>query len=136
MDQLISETALEKTYTEEELRSLAKSLIRLFELWQLDDSEALSLLGVPDTGLSILISYRNGAPLDYNQATLVRVGHLLAIHRNLNLLFRHNPDLSYRWMKTPNLAFGGLMPVQAIRTGGGLDGLLMVRAYLEHSQNY
>jgi hypothetical protein len=28
------------------------------------------------------------------------------------------------------------MPVQAIRTGGGLDGLLMVRAYLEHSQNY
>lgn len=133
MNRPTTEPAETLAYTDEERRGLAKSIMKLFELWQLDDAEALSMLGLPETELAVLFSYRNGEALQNSQDTLIRAGHLLAIHKSLKLLFRCNPELSYQWMKTRNRAFGGLMPVEAIRAEG-LSGLFTVRGYLERSK--
>ncbi len=59
-----------------------------------------------------------------------RAGHLLAIHKNLRLLFPHNRDLAYRWMSTRNQAFEGRTPVDVVRDFG-FAGILMVRSYLD-----
>lgn len=59
--------------------------------------------------------------------------HLLAIHKNLRLLFPHNRALAYRWMTTRNRAFDNCTPTEVI-SERGFTGLLMVRAYLDRAR--
>ena len=61
---------------------------------------------------------------------LERVGHLLAIHKKLRMLFPRNRDLAYAWMSTRNKAFGGRTPAEVV-ADSGFAGLLMVRSYLD-----
>lgn len=117
-------------YTEDERRSLAKLLTNLFQLWQLEDSEALSLLGLNPIDHSVLAGYQNSSPLHNDSETLNRAGLLFGIHKRLNILFSRNPECSYAWMKTPNRAFKGCMPVEVIRNEG-LSGLHQITEYLD-----
>jgi len=76
MNRPTTKTAETLAYTDEERRGLAKSMMKLFELWQLDDAEALSMLGLPEADLVVLYSYRDGAALQNSQGALSRAGHL------------------------------------------------------------
>lgn len=108
----------------------AKMLMKLFEHWAVTTEDQLDMLGLARNNRAALARYRKGEPISASRDALERAGHLLAIHKNLRLLFPHNRDLAYRWMSTRNRAFDGRTPVEAIREYG-FAGLLMVRAYLD-----
>ena len=115
--------------------TLAKMVSKLFELWKLTTEEQLELLGLAVANRAALSRYRKGEPLAPNRDLLERVGYLLGIHKNLRLLFPHNRELAYAWMRTRNKAFGGRTPVETIQEWG-FPGLLMVRAYLDRARGH
>jgi hypothetical protein len=113
--------------------ALAKMLMALLDHWQLSTEDQAALLGLAPSNRAALTRYRKGEPIGTSRDQFERVGHLLAIHKNLRLLFPHNRDLAYRWMSTRNKAFDNLSPVEVVKEWG-FAGLLMVRAYLDRNR--
>lgn len=112
---------------------LARMVTQLFEHWSLGSEDQLAMLGLSTDNRSALSRYRKGEPLATHRDLLERVGHLLAIHKNLRLIFPQDRDLAYAWMTQRNRAFEGRTPVEAIREWG-FTGMLMVRAYLDRNR--
>jgi hypothetical protein len=110
-------------------------LIKLFDHWNLSTEERLASLGLATDNRSALTRYKNGAPVSSSRDSLDRAGNLLAIHKDLRLLFPKNRDLAYAWMKTPNKRFEGKTPVQIINDMG-FTGLLYVRSYLDRARGH
>ncbi len=113
--------------------AIAKMLMKLFEHWTLNTEEQLDMLGLSLANRAALSRYRKGEPIAASRDMLERASHLFGIHKNLRLLFPHNRDMAYAWMKTRNRAFDGLTPTDAVRKYG-FAGLLMVRAYLDRAR--
>ncbi|MEJ2201118.1 MAG: MbcA/ParS/Xre antitoxin family protein [Desulfuromonadaceae bacterium] len=109
---------------------LAKMVMKLFELWQLNNEDQAALLGLSTKGRTSLSRYRAGKPLADNQDLLDRVGHLLGIHKSLRLIFPHNPDLAYRWISMPNQRFDHKSPLDLMKERR-FEGLLAIRRYLD-----
>lgn len=109
---------------------LARMVLKLFSLWQLDTAVQAALLGLSPDSRTTLGRYRKGEPLGDSEDLLKRVGHLLGIHKSLRILFPYDPDLVYRWVSTPNRRFEGRTPL-AIMREYGYEGILMVRRYLD-----
>ncbi len=120
-------------HSKERRQGLARMIMQLFQHWQLGNEEQLDLLGLDAGSRTTLARYRKGQPLGSNRDLLDRVGHLLSIHKSLRLLFPHNRELAYAWMRTPNRAFDNLSPVQVVRQHG-FAGLLMLRSYLDQAR--
>jgi len=110
--------------------SISKMLMQLFNHWAISTEAQLDMLGLARDNRAALARYRKGVPMSASRDANERAGHLLAIHKNLRLLFPHNRDLAYRWMSTRNKAFEGRTPVDVI-SDFGFAGLLMVRSYLD-----
>jgi hypothetical protein len=110
--------------------AISKMLMQLFGHWEITTQEQLDILGLAKENRSALSRYRKGEPIGASRDALERAGHILAIHKNLRLLFPRNRELAYRWMRTRNKAFDGRTPVEAIQEFG-FAGLLMVRGYLD-----
>lgn len=110
--------------------AVSKMLMQLFEHWAINTEDQLDMLGLARDNRAALARYRKGSPISASRDANERAGHLLAIHKNLRLLFPHNSDLAYRWMSTRNRAFEGRTPVDVVRDYG-FAGLLMVRSYLD-----
>lgn len=123
------------THSEADRSAIAKMLMKLFEHWQLTTEEQLSMLGLAPENRSALSRYRKGSPIATSRDMVERAGHLLGIHKNLRLLFPHNRELAYTWMRSRNRAFEGRTPAQAI-SEFGFAGLLMVRAYLDRARGH
>ncbi len=113
--------------------ALAKMLLTLFDHWNLTTEDQALLLGLASTNRAALSRYRKGEPIGASRDQYDRVGHLLAIHKNLRLLFPKNRELAYCWISTRNKAFDNLTPVDVIKEWG-FAGLLMVRSYLDHAK--
>ena len=113
--------------------ALAKMLLTLFDHWNLTTEDQALLLGLASTNRAALSRYRKGEPIGASRDQYDRVGHLLAIHKNLRLLFPKNRKLAYRWISTRNKAFDNLTPVEVIKEWG-FAGLLLVRSYLDHAK--
>lgn len=113
--------------------ALAKMVMRAFDYWKLGTEEQLAMLGLATNNRAALGRYRRGEPLAANRDLLERVGHLLAIHKNLRLIFPQDRDLAYTWMSQRNKAFEGLTPVEVIKEWG-FAGMLVVRAYLDRAR--
>ena len=109
---------------------LAKMVVRAFEHWKLGTEAQLAMLGLATNNRGALVRYRRGEPLAANRDLLERAGHVLAIHKNLRLIFPQDTDLAYAWMTQRNKAFDGLTPVDVIKDWG-FAGMLAVRAYLD-----
>ncbi|MBB5211467.1 antitoxin Xre/MbcA/ParS toxin-binding domain-containing protein [Microbulbifer hydrolyticus] len=114
----------------EERGWLGRMLFKLFDHWQINTHQRLSLLGLdpespidPNEYLS-----RGYFASDYDK--LERVSILLGIHKSLRLLFPGNRDLVYQWVSQPNKYFDGLTPVEIVERHGML-GMYMVRGYLD-----
>lgn len=110
--------------------SLAKMVMRLFDLWGLSTQDQMGLLGLSEGSRMSLTRYRKGEPLSDNRDLCDRVANLLSIHRSLRILFPQNRNIAYKWPTTPNRAFDGLSPVELVRKEGFL-GLLIVKRYLD-----
>jgi hypothetical protein len=120
-------------YQDQDRGALARMVTRAFEHWSLGSEDQLAMLGLSTGNRAALSRYRKGEPLAASRDLLERAGHLLAIHKNLRLIFPQDRDLAYAWMTRRNRAFDGLTPVEAIREWG-FTGMLMVRAYLDRSR--
>lgn len=107
--------------------------MKAFDNWMLGNEDQLAVLGLSVENRAALSRYRKGDPLGTNRDLLERAGHLLAIHKNLRLLFPYDRDLAYQWMTTRNRAFDNRPPVDVIREWG-FTGLLMVRSYLDRAR--
>ncbi|MGC2165804.1 MAG: MbcA/ParS/Xre antitoxin family protein [Gallionella sp.] len=110
--------------------SISKMLMQLFGHWAISTEDQLDMLGLARDNRAALARYRKGVPMSASRDATERAGHLLAIHKNLRLLFPHNRDLAYKWMSTRNNAFEGRTPVDVVKDYG-FAGLLMVRSYLD-----
>lgn len=113
--------------------ALARMVTRAFEHWKLGTEEQLAMLGLATNNRTALGRYRRGEPLAANRDLLERAGHVLAIHKNLRLIFPQDPDLAYAWMSQRNRAFDGRTPVEVIKEWG-FSGMLVVRAYLDRAR--
>ena len=113
--------------------ALAKMVLTLFEHWNLTTEDQAMLLGLASSNRAALSRYRKGEPIGTSRDQYDRVGQLLAIHKNLRLLFPKNRELAYCWISTRNKAFDNLTPVDVIKEWG-FAGLLMVRSYLDHAK--
>ena len=109
---------------------VAHMAIALFDRWELSPENRAVLLDISEGALG---HYGESDVADSSWDRFERIGHLLAIHKNLRLLFPQNRDLRYRWMTTRNQAFDGQTPVEVVRARG-LLGLLTVRAYLDRAR--
>jgi len=114
-------------------KAISSMLMRLFDHWQLSTEEQLDALGFSTTNRAVLARYRRGEPIAASRDTLERAGHLLGIHKNTRLLFPHDRELAYAWIKTRNRAFDNRTPIDVIREFG-FAGLLMVLAYLDRAR--
>lgn len=123
-------------YTTAEARSqLAKMVMRLFDHWQIGTATKSALLGMNPQRKSSLERYKEGKPLTYSPDLLERVGHLMAIHTSLRILFPYDRDLVYKWVSTQNKAFDGMTPIEYM-TEFRFAGLLKVRTYLEVARSH
>jgi uncharacterized protein (DUF2384 family) len=118
---------------ETDRRAIAGMLMKLFDHWKLTTEEQLDALGFSTKNRAVLARYRRGEPIAASRDTMERAGHLLGIHKNLRLLFPHDRDLAYAWMKTRNRAFDQRTPIEVVREFG-FAGLLMVVAYLDRAR--
>lgn len=109
---------------------LARMLVELFDHWEVTAADQAVLLGLSTQSRSTLARYRRGEPLADNVDLLARAGHLLGIHKALRILFPHDRDLAYRWVRAPNRRFGGATPVELMKRHG-YEGILAVRRYLD-----
>ena len=114
-------------------KAVSSMLMRLFDHWQLSTEEQLDAVGFSPTNRAVLARYRRGEPIAASRDTLERAGHLLGIHKNTRLLFPHDRELAYAWIKTRNRAFDNRTPIDVIREFG-FAGLLMVLAYLDRAR--
>lgn len=108
-------------------------LLKMFELWSLTSEEKLAALGLSIDNRAALTRYKKGEAISASRDMLDRAGNLLAIHKDLRLLFPKNPELAYTWMKTKNKAFHGNTPIEMIAEMG-FPGLLYVRSYLDRAR--
>ncbi|MEI8362155.1 MAG: MbcA/ParS/Xre antitoxin family protein [Betaproteobacteria bacterium] len=108
-------------------------LLKMFDLWNLTSEEKLAALGLSTENRAALARYKKGDAISASRDMLDRAGNLLAIHKDLRLLFPNNPDLAYAWMKTRNKALHGNTPIGTIAEMG-FPGLLYVRSYLDRAR--
>jgi len=108
---------------------LALMVTKLLDHWQLSAAEQAELLGLSAASRSTLARFRSGEPLADSRDLLDRASHLLGIHKSLRLLFPHDRDLAYRWIKQPNSRLGARPLDLALEHG--FEGLLALRRYLD-----
>ncbi|ADC73200.1 conserved hypothetical protein (plasmid) [Thioalkalivibrio sp. K90mix] len=120
---------------QEDRKALAKMVTQAFKNWDLENEESLAMLGLSEGSRGSLSRYRNGEPLNQNRDMMERAGHILAIHKNLRLMFPHDRERAYQWMRTRNRAFNNLTPAEVV-SQYGFQGLLMVRAYLDRARGH
>lgn len=111
--------------------SLAKLVMRLFDRWGIDVQAQCRLLGLEtdEDGLAALAVMRDGGSLPADTAMIERVGDLLAIHRNLAILYGAESPIRFRWISDRNKRFMP-KPLDYILEGGD-EGLTQVRMYLD-----
>jgi hypothetical protein len=117
---------------EDDAAKVTQMVMRLFEHWELTYEQQASLLSISTKGKGSIARYKNGATAIqmFDRDKKDRIGHLLAIHKYLRILFPKNRELVYKWPKSKNKYFNNKTPIETI-IDDGFVGLLEVRHYLE-----
>ena len=108
---------------------LAQVVLALFDHWGLSSAEQAALLGLSPGNRATIARYRRGEPFGESRDLIERAGHLLGIHKSLRILFPHDRDLAYTWIKAHNQRLAA-SPLE-IMIARGFEGLLAVRRYLD-----
>ncbi len=97
--------------------------------WDLSAEEQRALLGWPPE--STFYKYKSGDVGTLSYDTLIRISLILAIYKDLAILYPDD-ELASRWVRLPNSnpLFGG-RPALALMTEAGIDGLYQVRRLLD-----
>ncbi len=116
-------------WSDELLKRNTRNVIALFEHWGLKNEEECHLFG--GISLAQLAKYKKGTAFISGRDTIERVGHLLGIHKNLRILYPHNREVVYRWVKGRNLSLHNLSPLDIMLEYGYL-GIAQVRRFTDH----
>lgn len=107
-------------------RDLARTVMALFDRWQLTTDVQLLLLGLSPESRKVLGLYRRGERgLPASRDALDRAGYLLRIHKALRLLFPESPELRYSWVSRRNRVLDGRTPLE-VMLEEGLVGLARI----------
>jgi len=110
-----------------------RTFLAIADLYGIPTQDRIALLGEPSksTYHEWVRKARDAAPLALPLDTLTRISGVLGIHKALGILFPIAAEAT-TWLKGPHRGevFGGQAPVE-VMIGGGLDGILTVRRYLD-----
>ncbi|WP_417580538.1 MbcA/ParS/Xre antitoxin family protein [Pelagibacterium sp.] len=113
--------------TAPEAAAMARTVVNLFDRWELSDAQSRDILGGLATRTYARWKAGDVGRIDRDLAT--RLSLLMGIHKGLRYLFS-DPARGYGWIKKPNAAFGGRSPVD-IMAEGSIFALARVRSYLD-----
>jgi hypothetical protein len=116
--------------SDEARKALARMVTRLFELWNITTADQLELLGLSRTSRAQISKYRSGGAVPSSRDMLDRIGWLLAIHKSLRLLYPHNENIRYTWIKRRNRILDDQRPLDIMKHQG-LIGIARVARYLD-----
>ena len=113
--------------TATEAAAMARTVVNLFDRWDLSDAEAREILG----GLAArtYARWKAGEVGRIDRDLASRLSLLMGIHKGLRYLFT-DPARGYGWVKKPNSALGGRTPVD-IMAEGSIFALARIRSYLD-----
>lgn len=99
----------------ESAQVLGKSFWKLVQLYGFNREEQAILLGVNPEYRQRLVSMEKQGLVPIDPDKFQRVGNLLGIHKNLRIMFPHNRELVYSWMRTPREMFQGKSAIGFIK---------------------
>jgi len=118
-------TLVTELHDPEARAALSEAVAALLLRWGVHPINQPRLLGLADA--TPLVA---GAPVPDDPEVLERVGHLLAIDRNLRARYPHNPACADDWMTTAQPALDGKTPLEVVLVEG-VHGMQRVRELLE-----
>lgn len=135
MEQLLFNTehySLESPHARE---ALTETFFNLTRLWNLTRSQEAQLLGWDySEKRTTLDSLRLGKTfLDKDRDKLERAIDLMNIHKSLRLLFPHDRDAVYNWVKVKRERFGNYSALD-IMLREGKRGITAIRQYLDYER--
>jgi len=112
--------------TDAEAEAGARFVVKVFELWKLNDTESCVLLG--GLGTRTYARWKKGhiGPMDMDRK--MRLSILAGIHKGLKYLFTEK-QRGYDWIKKPNAHFDSARPLDILLNGRMTD-LMAIRDYL------
>lgn len=116
--------------TEQDRRTLAKAIFRLFDLWQLSPTDQLGLLGMTQGEAATLETMRNASLLAPSASLAERTRALMRIYRYVGMLYPEHPELARKWMYSSHVRLDGETPMQRM-LGRGEPGIRFVTTVLE-----
>lgn len=121
--------ASKKDMSDDDLKRVTKSIVALFKHWGLKDDQACNLLG----GISPAqyAKFKKGTAFVSGDDSIVRVGNLLGIHKNLRILYPYNREVVYKWIKGRNLQLHNLSPLD-IMLEYGYIGIAQIRRFTDY----
>jgi len=114
----------------ESRKALGKMVTRLFDLWALNATDQLNLLGLSDNSRAMLTKYRKETAILNSRDMLDRVGWLLSIHKALRLLFPYNREFRNQWVSKRNRLLGDMRPLDLMKEKG-IIGIATVSRHLD-----
>lgn len=110
--------------------TLARAVMNLFGYWNIPRSTQCSLLGIGLTNSNRLRAMENGTMgIPRGRDSQERISNLLAIHKNLRVLYPHNPEIRYGWVNMRNAKLHGCTPME-IMDAEGYIGIAKIRCFL------
>jgi Protein of unknown function (DUF2384). len=110
-----------------------RSFVAIADLWGLSEEQRRLVLGYPSrsTYHNWVRTAREHGAVTLDVDALTRLSAVFGIHQALGVLFETEAE-ALAWLKGPHGApvFGGQPPL-ALVTGGSLDGLMLVRRFLD-----
>lgn len=121
----ISEVSLKNP--EEVQRALGKAFWNLVKHYDLSQREQALLLGIKENRARLnKLKAENAIPEDPDKK--LRVSHLVGIHKNLRILFPHNREVVYKWLKTPRQLFNDKSAMDYIASGPDFESMMRLAA--------
>ena len=110
-----------------------RTFLAIADLWGLTEEQRRLILGYPSrsTFHNWAKQVREHREITLDVDVLTRISAILGIHQGLGILFSEENE-GVSWLKQPNdaLVFGGQPPINLI-TNGTLDGLMIVRRFID-----
>jgi hypothetical protein len=110
-----------------------RTFLAIADRYGIPTRDRVALLGEPSNSTyhEWVRKARVEAPLSLPLDTLTRISGVLGVHKALGILFPIEAE-AMTWLKGPHRGelFGGQAPLE-VMIGGGLDGILTVRRYLD-----
>lgn len=105
---------------------MARAVVRLFRLWQIDSRSACMILKLDPFRWADWQQDHFG---ESDDELVMRLAILIRIHTRLRIMFTDR-NRGYAWMLRPNAVFEGRAPISVLAEGD-LPSLLRVKDYLD-----